>query len=65
MKQLQETVTRSAKIARGEECPECAETGGIEDNGCRAPHLSFCCSSCGEQWDAEYWLERSRDAEKV
>jgi hypothetical protein len=33
-------------------CPECGDMGPHDDNG-RQHDLSYCCSNCGTQWDAE------------
>lgn len=43
-----------ARRAINPECPECGREDGIEDNGARRrSDLTFLCTGCGHQWDAE------------
>lgn len=39
---------------KGLECPDCcARERSIEDNGCSGIELTYLCTECGHQWDAE------------
>jgi len=51
-------ILRINTIATGRECPACGERGGCEDNGKSGVHLTYLCTKCGEQWDAEEWFAK-------
>lgn len=34
------------------ECPACGSKGPHDDNGCTGEDLSYCCTECGEHFDA-------------
>jgi ribosomal protein L37AE/L43A len=36
----------------GHRCPECQAKGPHDDNGRRGEELSWCCTACGNHWDA-------------
>ena len=36
----------------GGDCPNCGNHGPHDTNGESGRDLSFCCTACGEQWDA-------------
>ena len=43
-----------ARYFKGVECPDCcAREQSIEDNGCTGVELTYLCTECGHQWDAE------------
>lgn len=36
----------------GGDCPACGHDGPHDDNGLTGDERSFCCTECGEHWDA-------------
>ncbi len=47
---LRATVERATS---GGACSECGAAGPHDDNGCSGGDRMFCCTKCGEHWDAE------------
>ena len=41
------------EFAHGDVCPNCLESKNIEDNGCKGRELTYLCTDCGHQWDAD------------
>lgn len=57
---------RCESVASGRECPDCGETDIMDNGEARgSADLSFCCSVCGAQWDAEAWREKADDARET
>jgi transposase-like protein len=49
-----QALASSMKVAMGHCCPSCGSSGPHEDNGMtRRSELTYLCTSCGHQWDAE------------